>query len=202
MNKLSYALGVSIGQQLARTGVEEIVYEDFTDGVRDALLENEFKVSPEEGNKILQKFFADVQAEKNEKDHQEALINKQRGAEYLKANKSKEGVEVTASGLQYKKIATVEEKKSPSAHSRVKCHYEGRLIDGKIFDSSYMRNEPAVFSLDQVIPGWTEGLQLMNVGEKYEFTIPADLAYGENGIPGHIPGSSVLVFTVELLEIL
>ena len=202
MNKLSYALGVSIGQQLARTGVEEIVYEDFTDGVRDALLENEFKVSPEEGNKILQKFFADVQAEKNEKDRKEALINKQRGEEYLKENKSKDGVEVTPSGLQYKKITTVEEKKSPSAHSRVKCHYEGRLIDGKIFDSSYMRNEPAVFSLEQVIPGWTEGLQLMNVGEKYEFTIPADLAYGENGIPGHIPGSSVLVFTVELLEIL
>ena len=202
MNKVSYALGVSIGQQLANSGVSEIDFNDFTDGVKDALKGNEFKLSAEDGNKILQKFFADLKKEQEEKSHQEANLNKQKGEEYLKANKTKDGVEVTPSGLQYKKISTVEEKKSPSAHSRVKCHYEGKLITDEIFDSSYMRNEPAVFSLDQVIPGWTEGLQLMSVGEKYEFTIPSDLAYGENGIPGHIPGNSVLVFTVELLEIL
>ena len=123
------------------------------------------------------------------------------GQEFLKKNAEEPGVTVTASGLQYKVIRDGEGN-PPGPHSRVKCNYEGRLIDGQVFDSSYRRGTPAVFGLDQVIPGWTEGLQLMKVGSKYEFYIPADLAYGEVGVPGAIPGNSTLIFTVELLGVL
>ena len=155
------------------------------------------EISAEQGNQILQAF----QKEKEEAEKREKRKNLAAGREFLKKNAEESGVTVTASGLQYKVIRDGEGN-PPGPHSWVKCNYEGRLIDGKVFDSSYERGLPAKFGLDQVIPGWTEGLQLMKVGSKYEFYIPADLAYGEVGVPGAIPGNSTLIFTVELLGVL
>ncbi len=125
--------------------------------------------------------------------------NAKKGQAFLDANKKKDGVTVTASGLQYKVITNGEGAK-PEATDKVKVHYRGTLIDGKEFDSSYKRNQPAEFGLNQVIKGWTEGLQLMNVGSKYEFYIPSGLAYGPNGPPSIGPNQT-LIFTVELLDI-
>lgn len=203
MNKVSYILGASCAENLLRSGVVSIDFDDFLTGIKDIFQGNELRIPVEEGNQIITEYFENLKKEQDELARKESEDNKKKGEAYLKVNEKKDGVEVTSSGLQYKVITKADgEVKHPDAHSRVKCHYEGRLIDGRIFDSSYMRNEPAVFGLDQVIPGWTEGLQLMGIGEKYEFTIPADLAYGDVGIPGRIPGNSVLIFTVELLEIL
>lgn len=122
------------------------------------------------------------------------------GRKFLEENAKKEGVTTTASGLQYKVLREGSGAK-PDANGEVEVHYEGRLIDGKVFDSSYQRGEPISFLLAQVIPGWREGVQLMNVGSKYEFTIPSDLAYGQRGVPGVIPPNAPLIFTVELLKV-
>lgn len=201
MDKISYALGMSLGQSLVGSGVKDLNFEEFTKGVEVIFKGETPKISADEGNEILEKFFTKVKEEKDRQDKKEREDNLRKAVVYLKENKNN-GVIETKSGLQYKNIELAEgDKKRPGPHSRVKCHYEGRLTDGTIFDSSYKRGEPATFSLDQVIPGWTEGLQLMSVGEKYEFTIPPQLGYGERGIPGHIPGNTVLIFTVELLSI-
>lgn len=200
MDKVSYALGMSIGQSLFGTGVNKIDFEDFLDGVKTIFLNRNPKISAEEGNKVLGEFFDTVKKEKEEAEKKEREENLKLSDAYLKENKSKDGVITTKSGLQYRVLTGVTGE-CPSAHSRVKCHYEGKLSNGQVFDSSYKRGEPTTFGLDQVIPGWTEGLQLMSVGSKYEFTIPPALGYGEVGVPGHIPGNSVLIFTVELLGI-
>lgn len=200
MDKVSYALGMSIAQNLINSGVKTLEFKDFLSGVKAIFSGEDPAVDAEEGNKVLQEFF--------EKRHKEEMIrqglenekNKKEGKEYLKNHSGEDGVQTTKSGLQYK-VLVEGDGKQPSPHSRVKCHYEGRLIDGTVFDSSYKRGEPATFGLDQVIPGWTEGLQLMKVGSKYEFAIPSELGYGERGIPGHIPGNSVLIFVVELLDV-
>lgn len=204
MDKLSYALGMSVGQSLMGSGVYKIDFDDLLNGIKTIYLNRNPKISVDEGNDILSKFFDEVKKRKEEADKKEREENLKIANDYLNENKSKEGVQSTESGLQYRVITSVESgdpKKTPTSHSRVKCHYEGKLVDGSVFDSSYERENPATFSLEQVIPGWTEGLQLMSVGEKYEFTIPPQLGYGEVGVPGHIPGNSVLIFTVELLEI-
>lgn len=204
MDKLSYALGMSVGQSLMGSGVYKIDFDDLLNGIKTIYLNRNPKISVEEGNDILNKFFDEVKKRKEEADKKEREDNLKIANDYLNENKSKEGVQSTESGLQYRVITSVESgepRETPTSHSRVKCHYEGKLVDGFVFDSSYERENPATFSLEQVIPGWTEGLQLMSVGEKYEFTIPPQLGYGEVGVPGHIPGNSVLIFTVELLEI-
>lgn len=204
MDKLSYALGMSIGQNLMGSGVYKVDFDDLLSGIKTIFLNRNPKISVEEGNDVLNKFFEEVKKRKDEADKKEREENLKIATDYLKKNKSYEGVQTTESGLQYRVITSVESgdpRETPTSHSRVKCHYEGKLVDGSVFDSSYERENPATFSLEQVIPGWTEGLQLMSVGEKYEFTIPPQLGYGEVGVPGHIPGNSVLIFTVELLEI-
>jgi FKBP-type peptidyl-prolyl cis-trans isomerase FkpA len=122
------------------------------------------------------------------------------GQKFLAENAAKEGVQVTESGIQYE-ILTAAEGEKPVATDTVKVHYKGTFLNGETFDSSYERGEPAVFPLNRVISGWTEGVQLMSVGAKFKFTIPADLAYGPNGNPPRIPGNSVLQFDIELLEI-
>ena len=200
MDKLSYAFGLSIGQNLIGAGVDSIEFDDFLKGVKAVYNNDELEISEQYGNQIIQTYFAKKKKEEEKRLKEEAEKNLKLGEEFLKKNSGEDGVQVTASGLQYKVISKGDGKQ-PGPHSRVKCHYEGRLIDGQIFDSSYKRGEPTGFGLDQVIPGWTEGLQLMNVGSKYEFYIPGDLGYGERGIPGHIPGNSVLIFTVELLNV-
>ena len=201
MDKLSYALGISLAQNLQASGVDSLEFDDFLSGVKVIFSGENPQVSVEYGNQILQTFFEKKEKEKEEAEKRERKKNLTAGREFLKKNAEEPGVTVTASGLQYKVIRDGEGN-PPGPHSRVKCNYEGRLIDGQVFDSSYKRGTPAVFGLDQVIPGWTEGLQLMKVGSKYEFYIPADLAYGEVGVPGVIPGNSTLIFTVELLGVL
>ena len=204
MDKLSYALGMSVGQSLMGSGVYKIDFDDLLNGIKTIYLNRTPKISVDEGNDILNKFFDEAKKRKEEADKKEREENLKIANDYLNENKSKEGVQSTESGLQYRVITSIESgepRETPTSHSRVKCHYEGKLVDGSVFDSSYERENPATFSLEQVIPGWTEGLQLMSVGEKYEFTIPPQLGYGEVGVPGHIPGNSVLIFTVELLEI-
>lgn len=197
MDKLSYVLGMSLGQSLQASGVDSLEFDDFLSGVKVVFSGEEPEISAEQGNQILQAF----QKEKKKEEKREKRKNLAAGQEFLKKNAEEPGVTVTASGLQYKVIRDGEGN-PPGPHGWVKCNYEGRLIDGKVFDSSYMRGLPAKFGLDQVIPGWTEGLQLMKVGSKYEFYIPANLAYGEVGVPGVIPGNSTLIFTVELLGVL
>jgi FKBP-type peptidyl-prolyl cis-trans isomerase FklB len=201
MDKLSYALGMEIARNLQQTGIDALVYQDFMDGLVDSYLNNEKKMTEEEGEKLIADYFAKKQKEEDAREQMKAAVAKKEGEEFLRLNKVKEGVTVTDSGLQYR-VVQDGDGKNPTVHSRVKCHYEGKFISGEIFDSSYKRGEPVVFGLDQVIPGWSEGVCLMKPGAKYEFVIPAKLAYGERGIPGRIPGNSVLTFTVELLDIL
>jgi FKBP-type peptidyl-prolyl cis-trans isomerase FklB len=201
MDKLSYALGMEIARNLQQTGIDALVYQDFMDGLVDSYLNNEMKMTEEEGEKLIADYFAKKQKEEDAREQMKAAVAKKEGEEFLRLNKVKEGVTVTDSGLQYR-VVQDGDGKNPTVHSRVKCHYEGKFISGEIFDSSYKRGEPVVFGLDQVIPGWSEGVCLMKPGAKYEFVIPAKLAYGERGIPGRIPGNSVLTFTVELLDIL
>ena len=204
MDKFSYALGLSIGQSLMGSGLSTLQYEDFVKGVKDILTGVEPKLSIDEGNKILDDTFAKINAKKEAEIKEIRKKNLEKANAYMKANKSADGVITTDSGLQYKVISSVksdETRRTPGHHDRVKVHYEGRLIDGSVFDSSYKRGEPITISLDQVIPGWAEGLHLMSVGDKYEFTIPPQLGYGEVGVQGVIPGNTVLIFTVELFDI-
>lgn len=200
MDKLSYAIGMSIGQNLTGAGVKEINYDDFIKGVKVIFDGTDPAISVDYANQVLKTYFEKVQKEKSAAEAKERENQLKKSEEYLKENATQEGIQVTASGLQYKVIKEGEGQK-PSAHSRVTVHYEGKLPDGLVFDSSYQRGNPATFGLDQVIAGWTEGLQLMSEGSTYEFTIPPQLGYGEVGVPGHIPGNSVLIFKVELIKI-
>ena len=187
MDKLSYALGLGIGQQLAQMGADNISAEDFAQAITDVLKGNELKVSHREAQTIVQEYFQKqeqkLQAERAEKGkaHKEkGKAHKEAGEKYLAENAKKDGVVTLPSGLQYQVLKEGNGKK-PSAKDTVMCHYEGTLIDGTVFDSSYQRGEPATFPLQQVIAGWTEGLQLMQEGAKYRFFIPYRLAYGEGG---------------------
>lgn len=148
----------------------------------------------DEAKQIINAYFAKLQQEAGEKD-------KKAGAEFLQANKEKEGIFVTESGLQYE-ILTAGDGAKPKATDTVRCHYEGKLINSTIFDSSFKRNQPADFPVNQVIPGWVEALQLMPVGSKWRLYVPSELAYGEYGAGEQIGPNATLIFDVELLEIL
>lgn len=193
MDKLSYAMGLGIGQQLSNMGATELVIDDFAQAIKDVLAGSDLAVSHLEGQKIVQEYFRKKEEEMS-KDAREA------GEAFLAENGMKEGVTTTASGLQYQVL-----KEGTGAHPKatdsVTCHYEGRLIDGKIFDSSYKRGEPATFGLQQVIAGWTEGLQLMREGAKYRFFIPYILGYGASGAGQSIPPYATLIFDVELINV-
>lgn len=201
MDRLSYALGLGIGQQLAQMGVGEIIsVEDFGAAIKDVIAGNELKVSHREAQTIVQGFFErqekKMQAERAEKGR----TAKADGEKYLAENAKKEGVVTLPSGLQYQVLREGNGRK-PKATDSVKCHYEGFLIDGTVFDSSVQRGEPATFGLQQVIAGWTEGLQLMQEGAKYRFFIPYMLGYGEGGAGQMIPPFATLIFDVELIEV-
>ena len=201
MDKNSYALGMSIAHNLLASGVKELNKEDFVAGLADILDGKEPAVPFDEAAKLLDAYFADIQAAQQEQNNAAAAIFKAEGESFLAENAKKEGVVVLPSGLQYKVISEGSGK-MPAATDKVKCHYEGKLTDGTKFDSSFDRNQPAVFGLNQVIPGWTEGVQLMSEGAKYEFYIPYHLGYGEAGAHGAIPPCAALVFIVELIEVL
>ncbi len=201
MDNNSYALGMSIAHNMLSSGIKEVDFEDFTAGIKAVLTGEEPAVSFQEAGKLLDKYFADIEAEQKAEKEAMGAAMREEGEAFLKMNASAEGVVTLPSGLQYKVLKEGTGKK-PSASSQVKCHYEGTLLNGVKFDSSYDRGEPAVFGLNQVIRGWTEGVQLMAEGAKYEFYIPYDLAYGEHGAPGAIPPYAALKFIVELVEVL
>lgn len=201
MDKNSYALGMSIAHNMLSSGIKEVDFEDFTAGIKAVLKGEEPAVSFQEAGKLLDKYFADIEAEQKAEKEAMGAAMREEGEAFLKMNASAEGVVTLPSGLQYKVLREGTGKK-PSASSQVRCHYEGTLLNGVKFDSSYDRGEPAVFGLNQVIRGWTEGVQLMAEGAKYEFYIPYDLAYGEHGAPGAIPPYAALKFIVELVEVL
>lgn len=201
MDKNSYALGMSIAHNMLSSGIKEVNFEDFMAGIKAVLKGEEPAVSFQEAGKLLDKYFADIEAEQKAEKEAMGAAMREEGEAFLKMNASAEGVVTLPSGLQYKVLKEGTGKK-PSASSQVKCHYEGTLLNGVKFDSSYDRGEPAVFGLNQVIRGWTEGVQLMAEGAKYEFYIPYDLAYGEHGAPGAIPPYAALKFIVELVEVL
>ncbi len=194
LDSASYALGVSIGSNLERSGMTEINGEVFIAALKKALAkDSNLLINDENANIILQKFFQDIQVEKGKKTLEE-------GEKWLKENAKKEGVVTTASGLQYK-ILTEGTGAKPLATDKVSVHYHGTLIDGTVFDSSVERGQPVEFTVSGVIPGWTEALLLMPIGSKWEIYIPASLGYGERGAGGVIPGNATLIFQVELLSI-
>ena len=195
----SYAFGMLFAQQMAGTGLS-FDYEAFKEGFRDFNEAKETRFSMEKANEKIQIVAQKLQNEANEKMKLEGEKNREAGDAYLTENKSRSGVIITSSGLQYEIISQGSGDK-PGVQDTVRVNYEGTLIDGTVFDSSYSRNEPAEFPVGRVIPGWVEGIQLMNVGSTYRFVIPSELAYGPNGAGEVIPPNSVLVFKVELLSI-
>ena len=193
MDKLSYALGLSMGNNFKSSGIQSLNIDDFANGVK-AIYENiKPEMSYDEAKQIINEFFTRMQQEITEK-------NREIGEKFLVENKKRAGVITLPSGLQYE-VITEGKGAKPKATDRVKCHYEGQLKNGKVFDSSVKRGEPAVFGVNQVIPGWVEALQLMPVGSKWKLYIPSDLAYGEKGAGEAIAPNSTLIFEVELLDI-
>jgi len=201
MDKTSYALGMSIANNMLSSGVHDLKFEDFTAGVKAILQGEEPALSIEEAGDVLEAFFKELEEEKAAEQAAIGDAFKKEGEAWLAENARAEGVRVLPSGLQYKVLKEGTGRK-PAATSRVRCHYEGTFTDGTVFDSSYKRGEPAVFGLNQVIRGWTEGLQLMKEGSVYELYIPYPLAYGEAGAHGAIPPCAALKFKVELLQVL
>ncbi len=200
MDKVSYALGLGIGRQLAQMGADGLDINDFAQAIKDILAGREPQVSDAEAQAIVSDFFAQQEAKQRAAAAEKYKDNKEKGEQWLADNAQKEGVVTLPSGLQYQ-VLREGNGRQPKATDAVKCHYEGLLIDGTVFDSSYQRGEPATFPLNGVIRGWTEGLQLMKEGAKYRFFIPYTLAYGERGAGQSIPPFAALIFDVELIEV-
>ena len=200
MDKLSYGLGLGIGQQLLQMDIEGLNLDDFAAAIKDVLSGNRLKVDHREAQKIVQDYFQRKESDMQKKREAQGKVAKEAGARYLEENARKEGVVVTKSGLQYK-VLQEGTGRSPKASDTVRCHYEGFLIDGTVFDSSVQRGEPAEFPLDHVIAGWTEGLQLMKEGANYRFFIPYLLGYGPSGAGQSIPPYATLIFDVELIKV-
>ncbi|MCQ2138662.1 MAG: FKBP-type peptidyl-prolyl cis-trans isomerase [Bacteroidales bacterium] len=201
MDKISYALGMSIAQSLAQSGITDINTDDFAAAVKACISGEKPALEMDEATKILDKFFEELQAKEKEEIERFSEIMKKDGETFLAENAKKEGVVVLPSGLQYK-VLTEGKGKKAGATDKVRCDYEGRFINGNVFDSSYKRGVPAEFGVNQVIKGWTEALQLMPEGSKWELYIPYDLAYGETGAQGAIPPFATLIFTVEVIAVL
>lgn len=193
MQKLSYALGLIIGQNLKGMNIEGLDTAEFARAVQQVVSDDKFEMTVVQAQGMVQQYLQEQQ-EAAGKAAREA------GENFLAENRKREGVVVTESGLQYE-VLTPAIGQKPTASDRVRCHYEGRLIDGTVFDSSYQRGEPTTFPLSGVIAGWTEGLQHMSIGAKFRFFIPFNLAYGAQGAGGSIPPYAALVFDVELLGI-
>ena len=199
IEKMSYALGMNIAGNITELPIE-LDFKQVIAAISDVSSGKAPALELEDYHKFMQSFQQKVQEAGRAAAAKAAEENVKAGKAFLEANKAKEGVTVTASGLQYKVLKTGDGA-TPKRTDKVRVHYTGKLIDGNVFDSSVQRGEPAEFGVTQVIPGWVEGLQLMKVGSKYEFVIPSNLAYGERGAGAAIPPNAVLVFEVELLAI-
>ena len=193
MDKLSYAWGLAMGKQLQAMGVKDLNSESFKDGVKVAFDGGTPEMPIEEAQKLINDYLQEL-------EQKAVAAAREEGDKFLSENAKKENVKTTASGLQY--IVEKEgEGAQPTAEDEVTVHYTGKLLNGTVFDSSVNRGEPATFPLNRVIPGWTEGVQLMKEGGKYTFFIPSDLAYGPNGVPNVIPPHSTLIFEVEMIKV-
>lgn len=200
MDQLSYALGLGIGHQLLQMNAEGLNIDDFAQAIKDVMTGGELKMKEAEAQQMVQQFFAEQEALQQAANAEKGKAAKAEGEQFLAENAKKEGVKTTASGLQYQ-VLRDGNGKQPKATDQVECHYEGTLIDGTKFDSSYDRGQTATFPLNRVIAGWTEGLQLMHEGAKYRFFIPYQLAYGERGAGASIPPYAALIFDVELVAV-
>jgi len=192
----SYALGIEFGADLKNwidsSGINPNV-DEFIKGIKDKITGAKTRITSEQAGELIDKAFSAITEEKT-------AAAKQAENSFLAENAKKPGIKITASGLQYEIINETTGRK-PQANSTVVVHYEGRLIDGTVFDSSYERGTPWETNIGNVIPGWTEGIQMMSIGSKFIFYIPSNLAYGDNGVQGIIPPFSTLIFTVELFDI-
>ncbi|MFO7648222.1 FKBP-type peptidyl-prolyl cis-trans isomerase [Halomonas sp. 3H] len=197
--RLGYSLGVTLGQSIQQD-VNDLDVDAFTQAIRDVFAGDELAMSDEEMADALMRFQQEAMAARQAEAEQQAEANRSEGEAFLAANAEEEGVEVTESGLQYR-VLEAGDGDTPGAEDSVEVHYEGTLIDGTVFDSSYERGEPVSFRVDQVIDGWQEALQLMSVGDTWEVVIPAELAYGAQG-QGPIGPYETLIFRVELLDVI
>ena len=199
-DRISYALGLSMGNNFRASGIETINVADFADGVAAVFSGKDLKMTYDEAKEVIRKYFTAMQERQQAEAAKVGEQNRKLGEAYLADNAKRPGIVTTASGLQYE-VLTQGDGPVPAATDQVKVHYTGRLIDGTVFDSSVERGEPATFGVTQVIPGWVEALQLMPVGSKWRLHIPSALAYGPNGAGGVIGPDATLIFDVELLEI-
>ena len=196
MDKLSYALGMNVGYSYLASGIHNLQVEDFAQGVKAVMEQKEPLLTIDEEKKIINAFLAQLQ----EQIDKAASENLKKGEEFLAENTKRPGIVTLPSGLQYE-ILSAGTGRKPSATDRVQCHYHGTLIDGTVFDSSVQRGVPAVFGVNQVIPGWVEALQMMPEGSRWKLYIPSKLAYGEHQA-GSIPPNSALIFEVELIKVI
>ncbi len=201
LEKLSYALGLSMGNNFRSSGIHEIAVKDFAEGVEAVFAGKQPRMTYDEAKATIQEFFQAMEEKQREQLAEQAKVNAELGDKFLSDNGKRQGVYTTPSGLQYEILAEGSGKQ-PSADDKVTVHYTGKLIDGTVFDSSVERGAPATFGVTQVIPGWVEALQLMKVGAKWRLYIPSNLAYGPNGAGGVIGPNATLIFDVELLNIL
>lgn len=204
LDSVSYSLGINVAESVKNQGLDDINPQAIAVAFNDVFKENDLQISSEETTKILQDYFTKLNEEVQEKAQQESLLlatkNLEEGMNFLSENATKDGVVTTESGLQYL-VITKGNGAQPKATDEVTVHYHGTLIDGTVFDSSVDRGQPSSFGVTQVIPGWTEALQLMNVGSKYKLFIPSNLAYGERARSEVIGPNSTLIFEVELISI-
>lgn len=201
MDKLSYALGMSIGHNFKGTGIKTLNSADFAAGVASVYDGVKPEMTFDEAKRIVNEYFAKLEAEMQAEAAKQGEVNRKNGEAFLTENAKREGIKVTESGLQYEVLESGKGD-SPKASDNVEVHYTGKLIDGTVFDSSVERGVPASFGVTQVIPGWVEALQLMHEGDKWRLYIPSDLAYGPNGAGGVIGPNMTLIFDVELLRVI
>ena len=201
MDKLSYALGMSMGHNFKGTGIKTLNSADFAAGVASVYDGVKPEMTFDEAKRIVNEYFAKLEAEMQAEAAKQGEENRKNGEAFLSENAKREDIKVTESGLQYEVLVSGKGD-SPKASDNVEVHYTGKLIDGTVFDSSVERGVPASFGVTQVIPGWVEALQLMHEGDKWRLYIPSDLAYGPNGAGGVIGPNMTLIFDVELLRVI
>ena len=199
-DRLSYALGLSMGNNFRGSGIEKINVQEFADGVAAVYDGLAPRISFEEAKQVINEYFTKLQKKQQEEAAAMASVNEKAGKEFLESNGKRAEVKTTSTGLQYE-VLTEGNGPKPGPGDQVTVHYTGKLIDGTVFDSSVDRGEPATFGVTQVIPGWVEALQLMSVGSKWRLFIPSQLAYGPQGAGGLIGPNQTLIFAVELIEV-